>query len=120
MFEIEYTDEFGEWFDSLSDKQQLAIAKRLDLLAQQGPALRRPVVAEIKGSRFDPQMKELRVGSEGALRILFMFDPRRQVILLTGGDKTGSWNAWYAHAIPAADNLYDIYLSELRDEGLLP
>ena len=48
-----------------------------------------------------------------------MFDPRRSVILLLGGDKTGDWNTWYDLAIPAADDLYDIHLAALRDEGVI-
>jgi hypothetical protein len=55
----------------------------------------------------------------GALRVLFMFDPRRQVILLLGGDKSGEWGAWYGWAVPLADDLYDTYLGELCDEGLI-
>ena len=62
-------------------------------------------------------MKELRASKGGALRTLFMFDPGR--ILLLGGDKSGEWNEWYESAIPAADDLYDDYLAELRDEGLI-
>ena len=34
----------------------------------------------------------------GALRVLFSFDPRRQAILLLGGDKSSEWNDWYAWA----------------------
>lgn len=64
-------------------------------------------------------MKELRAAKGGALRVLFMFDPRRQVILLLGGDKSGAWNDWYEWAIPAADDLYDVYLDELEQEGLI-
>jgi hypothetical protein len=64
-------------------------------------------------------MKELRASQGGALRVLFMFDPRRQVILLLGGDKSGGWNAWYEMAVPLADDLYDKYLDELRHEGLI-
>ena len=64
-------------------------------------------------------MKELRASKGGALRVLFMFDPRRSVILLLGGDKTGDWNTWYDLAIPAADDLYDIHLAALRDEGVI-
>lgn len=64
-------------------------------------------------------MKELRASQDGALRVLFMFDPRRQVILLLGGDKSGDWNAWYEGAVPMADDLYDKYLKELREEGLI-
>ena len=36
-----------------------------------------------------------------------------------GGDKTGEWNAFYEWAIPVADDLYDEYPVELRDEGLI-
>ena len=64
-------------------------------------------------------MKELRAAKGGALRVLFMFDPRRQVILLLGGDKSGEWNSWYEWAVPVADDLYDAYLAELRNEGLI-
>ena len=64
-------------------------------------------------------MKELRASRDGALRVLFVFDPRRQVILLVGGDKSGQWDAWYRWAIPTADDLYDGYLDELSEEGLI-
>lgn len=64
-------------------------------------------------------MKELRAATGGALRVLFMFDPRRQVILLLGGDKSGEWSAWYEWAVPVADDLYDEYLNELKREGLI-
>ena len=50
-------------------------------------------------------MKELRASQAGALRVLFAFDPRRQVILLMGGDKSGRWNEWYEWAVPMADDL---------------
>jgi hypothetical protein len=64
-------------------------------------------------------MKELRCSDEGALRVLFAFDPRRTAILLLGGDKTGGWDEWYRVAVPLADALYEVYLAELREEGLL-
>lgn len=51
--------------------------------------------------------------------MLFVFDPRRMAIFLLGGDKSGEWNAWYEWAVPLADDLYDQYLQELRDEGLI-
>lgn len=68
-------------------------------------------------------MKELRVpAARRGIRVLFCFDPRRTVILLLGGDKSedSAWNAWYTVAVPQADDLYDVYLNELRKEGLLP
>jgi hypothetical protein len=64
-------------------------------------------------------MKELRVSRGGTLRILFIFDPLRQALLLLGGDKTGNWNDWYQDAVPRADALYEEYLTELRSEGRL-
>ena len=39
-------------------------------------------------------MKDLRAAKGAALPVLFCFDPRRQSILLLGGDKTGAWNEW--------------------------
>ena len=51
--------------------------------------------------------------------MLFSFDPRRQAILLLGGDKSGESNAWYEWAVPLAYELYDEYLRELGEEGLI-
>lgn len=66
-----------------------------------------------------PHMRELRVQSEGRpLRIFYAFDPRRTAILLVGGDKTGD-KRFYDRLIPIADDLYDVYLEELRQEGLI-
>jgi hypothetical protein len=117
-FEVNYTDEFEEWWDGLTVKQQEDIAARVELLEQIGPALGRPVVDRVKASAFQ-NMKELRCSSDGALRVLFAFDPRREAILLLGGDKSGEWDAWYEWAIPKADELYAAYLRELRREGII-
>lgn len=101
----------------LTEKQQEAVAQRVDLLADQGPNLKRPVVGEITGSKFDPKMKELVVEvGKASLRVLFIFDPNRTGILLLGGDKAGEWNRWYKAAIPEADSLYDDYLTEIQRE----
>jgi hypothetical protein len=111
MWEVLYTDEFGTWFESLTEDQQDAVIARVDLLEAEGPALGRPSVDTIVGSRH-PNMKELRVSKGGAIRILFAFDPRRQAVLLIGGNKAGQWRAWYEKAIPRADDLFDQYLRE--------
>jgi hypothetical protein len=96
----------------------VSVADRVTLLGEVGPDLGRPVVDRIKGSHHH-NMKELRAAEGGVLRVLFMFDPRRQVVLLLGGDKTGAWSIWYRWAVPRADDLYDEYLAELRKEGLI-
>ena len=124
-WEVEATDEFFAWADALerSDPEARAMLDAvIDMLAEKGPLLRRPYVGEIVTSRHH-NMKELLVpASTKALRVLFCFDPRRMAILLLGGDKSqdAMWNAWYRAAVPEADRLYDIYLAELREEGLLP
>jgi hypothetical protein len=63
-------------------------------------------------------MKEL-IPPASSMRILFFFDPRRTAILLTGGDKQGEWQTFYDRMIPLADDLYDVYLQELRHEGVI-
>ncbi len=118
MWDVEYTDEFEAWWHMLTDSQQEALDDRVTLLSEVGPSLKRPVVGEITTSRHT-NMKELRTSRDGALRVLFAFDPRRHAILLLGGDKSGQWKQWYQWAIPEADDLYDTYLDELKEEGLL-
>lgn len=117
-FEVNFTDEFGTWWDGLSIEQREDIAARVELLEEHGPSLGRPVVDRVATSAFH-NMKELRCSSDGALRVLFAFDPRREAILLLGGNKSGDWDAWYRHAVPEADRLYTEYLRELRQEGLI-
>ena len=64
-------------------------------------------------------MRELRIQHKGRpYRVLYAFDPRRTAILLLGGDKTGN-DDWYKENVPVADRLYDEYISELNQEGLL-
>ena len=118
MWDVEVTDQFLDWWRILSSEQQEALTDRVDLLAERGPDLGRPVVDRIQRSRHH-NMKELRAAQGGALRVLFMFDPRRQAVLLLGGDKTGEWNVRYERSIPMADDLYDEYLAELQQEGLI-
>ena len=85
----------------------------IDVLAEVGPSLGRPLVDRVKGSRLHG-MKELRPGSAGTteIRVLFVFDPWRSAILLVGGDKSGNWTRWYRTAIPRAERLYEEYLTE--------
>ncbi len=117
-WEIEYTDEFGGWWDRLSDKEQNDIVAVVNLLAEKGANLPFPYSSGIVGSKHS-QMRELRVQSSGKpLRILYAFDPRRTAILLVGGDKTGD-DRFYDKYIPIAVRLYDIYLAEIEKEGLL-
>ncbi len=118
MWEVEYTDEFGAWWDQLDAREQEAIAASVELLRQLGPNLPRPHADTLKRSRHS-NMKELRTQHEGRpLRTMFAFDPRRRAILLIGGDKSGD-SRFYDRMIPLADDLYDAHLETLHKEGVI-
>ena len=117
-WEVEYTDEFGDWWSSLSEQEQESLDASVRLLEERGPSLGFPHSTGIKGSRHG-HMRELRTQSGGKpLRTLYAFDPRRAAILLIGGDKTGD-DRWYDTQVPIADRLYDEHLEQLRREGII-
>jgi hypothetical protein len=61
-------------------------------------------------------MRELRIQHEGRpYRVLYAFDPRRNAILLIGGDKTGN-PRWYDLFVPVADRLFEQHLEDLRGD----
>ena len=117
-WDIEVTDEFERWWDSLAESEQEDVRACVLLLRRFGPALRFPFSSRITTSRH-PHMRELRIQHAGQpYRVLYAFDPRRTAILLIGGKKAGN-RRWYKTFVPLADRLYDEYLEELRKEGLL-
>jgi hypothetical protein len=117
-WEVEFTDEFGEWWETLSVGEQESVDAFVRLLEERGPALGYPHCSGIRGSRHG-HMRELRIQHGGGpLRALYAFDPRRVAIFLLGGDKSGN-NRWYETSIRIADRLYDNHLEQLRKEGLI-
>ena len=117
-WEVEYTDEFGDWWNGLSEEEQEAVAAYVRLLEERGAALGFPHSSAIKMSKHG-HMRELRIQHRGRpLRALYAFDPRRPAILLIGGDKTGD-ERWYDVNVPIADRLYEEHLDQLGKEGLL-
>ena len=113
MWDVEFTDQFEAWWNTLNAAEQQSIDAAVRLLEQRGPGLGRPLVDSIEGSRH-ANMKELRAGT---LRVLFAFDPRRTAILLIGGDKRDHWQEFYERTIPLADDLFDEHLAALESEG---
>ena len=117
-WDVEYTDEFGDWWGTLSEAEQESLAASVRLLEERGPNLGFPHSSGINGSRHS-HMRELRTQHEGRpYRTLYAFDPRRSAILLIGGDKTGD-ERWYDVHVPVADRLYEEHLEQLRKEGLI-
>lgn len=96
----------------------MLISQAVEALRIDGPALGRPLVDTVKGSKLS-NLKELRPGSAGAseVRLLFVFDPRRQAVILVGGDKAGNWKGWYRTAIPIAEAAYADHLKRMGQEG---
>ncbi|RLC36236.1 addiction module toxin RelE [candidate division Kazan bacterium] len=118
VWDVEYTNEFGQWWEMLTEAEQESVAATVGLLEMEGPHLPFPYSSGVDSSRHS-HMRELRVQHAGRpYRVLYAFDPRRCAILLVGGDKTGN-DRWYEQFVPVADGLYDAHLEELRKDGLL-
>jgi hypothetical protein len=115
-WEVEFTDEFGEWWDGLTETAQAKLRASVMLLRELGAALEYPHSSKVTRSAH-PQMRELRVQWRGRpLRVLYAFNPMRTAILLIGGDKTGN-DRWYEINVPIADRIYAQHLAELRKES---
>jgi len=113
-------DEVRDWLHQLRrfDRDTaILVGQAITALLDEGPALGRPLVDRIKGSSLH-NLKELRPGSAGTseIRILFVFDPARNAVLLVAGDKAGDWSNWYRAAIPIAEKRYALYL-EKREQS---
>lgn len=111
-WDVYLLEEVDRWYQTLDAHSAATVAGAIDLLEQQGPSLGRPTVDKISGSRIH-NMKELRPAAT-SIRILFVFDPQRQAILLLGGDKAGDWKDWYDKNIPIAEQRYEDWLRGLR------
>jgi hypothetical protein len=113
---VKVTEEYAAWFTELI-KEDLPsatlVAQAVAALREEGPALGRPLVDRLKGSKIH-HLKELRPGSRGRseIRIIFAFDPSRSALLLLGGDKAGNWLRWYREHIPIAERLYNEYTEQ--------
>lgn len=118
QWEVSLHQEVEAWYLSICENDSETadlIEQAIDQLAAEGPSLGRPLVDRIKGSRYH-NMKELRPASAGTteIRILFVFDPKREAICLVAGDKSGHWNGWYRDAIPLAEERYTEHLRVLE------
>lgn len=124
MWEVDY-EYIKDWLVELDEPTLECVVAAVELLAEEGPTLGRPLVDTVKNSKHK-NMKELRPTSPGMseFRILFAFDPNRHAILLLGGDKSGEtestrskkqkWAGWYKKAIPVADARFDEHLKQLE------
>lgn len=119
MWDILMLEPVEEWYLKLAVEDPVTaklVANALYHLSRTGPLEGRPLVDKIKGSRIH-NLKGLRPGSSGRteIRMLFVFDPKRQAVILVAGDKSGQWNDWYRKNIPIAEERYLDYLQHGKD-----
>jgi len=117
MWAVLLHDAFDVELNDLPEAVQDEVLALMGLLKQFGPALGRPRVDTLKGSRH-ANMKELRFdAADGVWRVAFAFDPKRQAILLVGGDKSGSGERrFYRQLIKKADGRFDEHVKRVENE----
>jgi hypothetical protein len=123
-YRLRIVPEVHEWLRTLRaiDRQASRwVAEALGALIERGPALGRPLVDTLSQGKKPtyPNLKELRPhsGHESAPRILFIFDPDRNAVLLVAGDKAGNWAQWYREMIPLAIERYEDYVKKAEADG---
>ena len=117
-WEVEFTDEFEEWWNGLKETEQIKIDVAIRMLEEYGSDLPYPMSSGVSGSRHS-HMRELRIQVYGKpFRVLYAFNPKRAAVLLAGGDKTGD-ERWYEVNVPKAEKLYDQHIEDLKKEDEL-
>ena len=112
---VRFAPDFDAEFVRRAAPVQVELLAQAKLVERFGPALGRPRVDTLKGSRHS-NMKELRFDAGGGVwRVAFAFDRRRQAILLVAGDKSGVGSGrFYRRLIAAADARFDAHLARGR------
>lgn len=107
-------EDFETELKAMAESLQDELFAHARLLQEFGPNLGRPTVDTLKGS-IHPNMKEMRFDCEGGVwRVAFAFDPKRQAILLVGGDKgSADKKRFYKKLIATADARYKGHLETL-------
>jgi hypothetical protein len=110
MVEVVGTDEFKAWYEDLSSAQMDAIDYVVELLGALGVLLKFPHSSGLNDT--NPKFRELRTtAGDSELRIVYAFDPRRDAVLIIGGDKGGD-DRFYSWILPQAEKIWDQYLTE--------
>ncbi len=110
-----FDPDFEQWLLEQVSGVRRSILANVEKLGDFGPTLGRPLVDTLKGSKV-ANLKELRVQYQGdPWRVLFVFDPKRRVILLVGGNKQND-KRWYKENIAIAEQRYKRHLENLELE----
>jgi hypothetical protein len=113
MHEVVGTDEFADWYRSLTEQEEAEVANAVGKLETLGLRLGEPHCSAIKGASF--ALRELRCRSGSSpLRTFYAYDPRRDAVLIIGGDKSGD-PKFYDRMIPRAESIWNEYIAELPE-----
>lgn len=113
VFRVLFHPEFIPEWKALDVRVKELTGEILDMLEDEGPALGRPSVDTLRGSRH-ANMKEMRVRFAGHVwRFAFAFDPKQRAVVLCGGEKQGrNQSLFYKALIAKADRRFDAWLTE--------
>ena len=107
------TDEFEKWYAGLSEAEMDGVDYCVGLLEQLGVNLGFPYSSKLQGSKH--KLRELRAQAAGKpLRVFYAFDPRRDAILILGGEKGGD-SRFYEKVLPRAEKIWEQYLKEFAE-----
>ena len=85
----------------------------VERLEQMDIALPYPHSSEIRGSAH--ALRELRVNAgHSPLRVFYAFDPRRNAVLLLGGNKAGR-KRFYRQIVPRVERIWEQYLEDTKE-----
>jgi len=121
VWSVEHTDEFAEWYLGLSEAQQDDITATATAVNRTGTATTLSLF--VRDQRIEARAyariarAKQRATAAGILRL------RSPAV----GDLADWWRQdgrrslrFYERMVPIADGLYDIYIAEIRREGLIP
>lgn len=112
-WDVEFSDEFGEWWDGLTAAEQKSVDFTVSLLQELGPTLKDALFFRRGNVAARAYARTAHSARRSAVSRAVRIDPRRAAMLLVGGDKTGN-NRWYEEYVPVADAVYNRHLRELE------
>jgi hypothetical protein len=111
-WDVEYTDLFEQWWQHLTEEEQVALDAMVQVLEQHGPALGPPYSVEVP-TLSNPNLRQLRVPyREETLCVLYLADEWREALVLLAG-ATGDEGPCPPEQAGEADVIYQSYM-ELR------
>jgi len=111
---VRHSKEFAAWLESLEATQRESVARPVTLLEMRGVVLGAPYSSALRGAGFP--LRELRPrGGASPLRVLYAFDPRREALILLGGNEATE-PGFYRRAIARAETIWIAQLERLTRE----